>query len=95
MTAPEQYIEITTPLPGEMPEDYCGGCELALVMHPDGLPCPGAGTLVVADDHAHVLELVEVRMSDCEFGCKIWRRPCCGEELLIHSATYGCRGGSA
>jgi hypothetical protein len=41
------------------------------------------------------LDLTEVRLSDCEFGCKIWRCNGCGEEMLLHSATYGCPGGAA
>lgn len=45
-------------------------------------------------EHRHDLNLTEVRLSDCEFGCKVWRRECCGEELVIHSATYGCPGGA-
>lgn len=43
-----------------------------------------------ANYHAHDFVL-EVRMSDCRYGCKIYRCRC-GEETLIHSATYGCRG---
>lgn len=45
--------------------------------------------------HSHDLNLTEVRLSDCEFGCKVWRCESCGEEMLIHSATYGCPGGAA
>ena len=42
--------------------------------------------------HSHDLNLTEVRMSDCEYGCKVWRCESCGEEQVQHSATYGCRG---
>ncbi len=44
-------------------------------------------------DHTHDLNLVEVGMSDCEFGCKIWRCESCGVDQVLHSATYGCRTG--
>lgn len=82
MTAPEQYIEITGPLLGELPEHYCTPCGWPVFMHDDGKPC----------EHVHDLNLVEVRMSDCEFGCKVWRCESCGEEMVLHSATYGCPG---
>lgn len=76
-------IVITGPLPGEMPGDYCPVCECALVMHIYG-PC-----------HVHDLNLTEVRMSDCRYGCKVFRCGSCGDESVLHSATYGCRGGVA
>ena len=43
------------------------------------------------ESHVHDLNLVEVRMSDCEFGCKVWRCESCGEETVLHSPMYGCR----
>lgn len=124
MTAPEQYIEITGPLLGELPEHYCDWCDWPVFMHVDGEPCPRkdpaparpslaalhrawldrglpASTWAEwvrrwqAGEHTHDLNLVEVRMSDCAFGCKVWRCESCGEEMLLHSATYGCRGGAA
>ncbi|GGK09482.1 hypothetical protein GCM10010123_44210 [Pilimelia anulata] len=36
----------------------------------------------------------EVRMSDCRYGCKVWRCRC-GAERLLHSAIYGCPTGRA
>lgn len=38
--------------------------------------------------------LDEVRMSDCRYGCKIWRCGKHGGERIIHSAAYGCPLGS-
>ena len=100
MTAPEQYIEITGP-----PLAACAGAN-ADGTDPDNpnMPphpfhagradrrCKRCG---LAHGDAHDMDLTEVGMSDCEFGCKIWRRGCCGEELVLHSATYGCRGSAA
>ncbi|MEU4239779.1 DUF6284 family protein [Actinoplanes sp. NPDC026619] len=33
----------------------------------------------------------EVGMSNCRWGCKVYRCAECGEEQLRHSAIYGCR----
>lgn len=52
-----------------------------------------------ADEQAEVLnghrhDLVEVAMSDCPSGCKIFR--CwCGEQEVRHMASYGCPTGKA
>lgn len=37
--------------------------------------------------HAHNLD--EAEMSDCEFGCKVYRCSC-GEARVEHMASYGC-----
>lgn len=36
----------------------------------------------------------EIRMSNCEYGCKIYRCKC-GTEHVWHSAVYGCPTGRA
>lgn len=42
----------------------------------------------------HVHDMVEAEMSDCSFGCKIFRCPC-GDEQVRHMASYGCPIGKA
>lgn len=34
-------------------------------------------------------DLVEVRMTDCPFGCKVYRCDGCGYEVIIHLMAYG------
>lgn len=36
----------------------------------------------------------EIYMSDCRYGCKVFRCSGCSAERIIHSATYGCRVGA-
>lgn len=40
----------------------------------------------------HVIENRELRLSECEYGCKIFACSCGGEHV-VHSATYGCPTG--
>lgn len=42
-------------------------------------------------DDTVVSRLVEVALSDCEFGCKIYADPRSNVRILTHSAIYGCR----
>lgn len=35
-------------------------------------------------------DLTEVRVSDCEAGCKVWTCSGCDVDRVVHSATYGC-----
>lgn len=39
-------------------------------------PCPGVW--------------LEAGISDCEFGCKIYRNPHTEERVLMHNSNYGC-----
>lgn len=34
---------------------------------------------------------VEIGMSDCEHGCKIYRCTACGTTAVVHNPIYGCR----
>jgi len=43
-----------------------------------------------ANDAGHIHDRTEGGMSDCEFGCKIYRCHC-GDERVVHLATYGCK----
>lgn len=38
-----------------------------------------------------VRRLVEVALSDCKSGCKIYADPRSNVRILAHSAVYGCR----
>lgn len=42
-------------------------------------------------DQNVVHRLVEVALSDCEYGCKIYADPRSRVRILVHSAVYGCR----
>ena len=42
-------------------------------------------------DRNVVSRLVEVALSDCEYGCKIYKDPRSNYTVLFHSAAYGCR----
>jgi len=35
--------------------------------------------------------ITEVRLSDCEYGCKVYQCKECQHEMVIHSQSYGCR----
>lgn len=35
----------------------------------------------------------EIAMSDCRYGCKVFRCRHCERESVVHSRTYGCRQG--
>lgn len=37
------------------------------------------------------IRMIEVALSDCEFGCKIYADPRSNLRVLAHNATYGCR----
>lgn len=46
----------------------------------------------LASQAPHTHDMAEAAMSDCPFGCKIFRCPC-GEEQVRHMASYGCPAG--
>lgn len=37
------------------------------------------------------IRLVEADLSNCEFGCKIYKDPRSSVRILAHNAIYGCR----
>lgn len=37
------------------------------------------------------MNYVEVELSNCEFGCKIYENKVTGERVLAHNSTYGCK----
>ncbi len=52
-------------------------------------------TIAYASDmseHSCELNLLEVGMSGCSYGCKIYRCTKCGSDREMHNATYGCKG---
>jgi hypothetical protein len=56
---------------------------------------PSVGELFVMDRHARRgHEMAEAGLSDCRFGCKVFRCTC-GVERVEHMASYGCPGGRA
>lgn len=36
------------------------------------------------------LRFIEVEMSDCKYGCKIYQDPISGVKVLAHFGVYGC-----
>lgn len=40
----------------------------------------------------HVISTIEIRLSDCDYGCKLYECSC-GSEHVWHSAIYGCPTG--
>lgn len=36
------------------------------------------------------MDYIEVELSDCEYGCKIYENQKTGERVLAHNSTYGC-----
>jgi len=44
----------------------------------------------VHPDRTIALRFVEVAMSNCECGCKIYADPYSAVRVLVHSRTYGC-----
>lgn len=42
-------------------------------------------------DFTVIDRLIEVAISDCECGCKIYADPRSNMKVLAHSAVYGCR----
>jgi hypothetical protein len=42
-------------------------------------------------DSTIVWRFVEVAMSDCPFGCKIYADPMSAVKVLAHNPLYGCR----
>lgn len=41
--------------------------------------------------HCTDIDLEEVRLSQCDAGCKILACRICGAEYVAHSTVYGCR----
>lgn len=41
-------------------------------------------------DLSIALRMNEFAMSDCEYGCKIYKDPRSGVKVLAHNRTYGC-----
>jgi len=41
-------------------------------------------------DPAVASRMVEIALSDCEFGCKIYGDPRSSVRVLAHNPTYGC-----
>ena len=41
--------------------------------------------------HICARNAIEYGMSNCQYGCKIYRCSACGTTAVVHNPTYGCR----
>lgn len=54
--------------------------------------CRRVAALPAVDVSYHEHDMSEHRLSDCPYGCKVFRCEC-GDEELRHMASYGCPAG--